>query len=537
MFLYYIDILSPQITLYHRGLLYHSSYLSGIMSILFCIIVIVFSALYLRRLWERERDEPKMLTYVSFIEDAGEYVINSSSFFHFLSINTNMHSSKDEGFDFTLFRVIGTNRYLDVNGTDRNISQIDHWLYGQCNNDTDTQGISHLIYQDYFNKSACIKKYFNSKKGRYYNTNEEGFIWPVIAHGNFNHNSQFYNVIIEKCHQDSLNEIFNKGYKCKNDNEIDEIFKYVIIHFNFIDEYVDLQDYTNPIKKYFYTIENKIEKEIYAFNHLNFNPTLLRTNDGILTYKTKEEISYSFNRNELYSLYNNNNGYYMIYYFWLINRLNYCERSYNRLQDLISDIGGTYEVTISVFIIINKIFNYYAILCDTEKLLDLCPCTIKEIMKNERMKIKKFKQKKNKNLKDLDPKQKQKEILSKENNNFFAKSNEQELDKKDDNKMQSSSKNINNCTFIIEDEFKYENSEIINNKDSKKNFKSNNTINYKDKIKFWKYLLYKITFGKKNKKIKLFENFRTNIISVENIINNYLSISYISKVLNLDQFE
>ena len=83
MFLYYIDILSPQITLYHRGLLYHSSYLSGIMSILFCIIVIVFSALYLRRLWERERDDPKMLTYVSFIEDAGEYVINSSSFFHF----------------------------------------------------------------------------------------------------------------------------------------------------------------------------------------------------------------------------------------------------------------------------------------------------------------------------------------------------------------------------------------------------------------------------------------------------------------------
>jgi len=312
--------------------------------------------------------------------------------------------------------------------------------------------------------------------------------------------------------------------------------RYVVIHLNIIDEYVDLQEYANPIKKYFYKIENKIEKEINAFNHLNFNPTLLRTNDGIIAYKTKEEISYSFNRNELYSLYNNNNGYYMIYYFWLINRLNYCERSYNRLQDLISDIGGTYEVIISVFIVINKIFNYYAILCDTEKLLDLCPCTIKEIMKHERMKIKKFKQNKNKNLKELEPNQKEKEILSKENNNFCAKSNEPELDKKDDNKMQSSSKNINNCTFIIENE-KYETSEIINNKDSKINFKSNNTINYKEKIKFWKYLLYKITFGKKNNKIKLFENFRINIISVENNINNYLSISYISKVLNLDQYE
>ena len=98
----------------------------------------------------------------------------------------------------------------------------------------------------------------------------------------------------------------------------------------------------------------------------------------------------------------------MVYYFWLINRLNYCERTYNRLQDLISEIGGTYEVIISVFIVINKIFNYYAILCDTEKLLDLCPCSIKEIMKNERMKIKKLKQKKKKNLKEIDQKKKKK---------------------------------------------------------------------------------------------------------------------------------
>jgi len=494
--------------------------------------VIVFSAFYLRRLWDRESDSPKMLTYSSFIEDAGEYIINSSSFFHFLSINTNMYSLEEEGFDFTLFRIIGANTYLEVNGTDRNISTIDHWLYGQCNKETDTQGISHLVYQDYFHKSAYIKKYFNSKEGKYYNSNEDGFIWPVIAHGNFNQNVKFYSIIVEKCHQESLDEIFNKGYKCKNDIEINDILKYVIINFNFIDEYIDLQDYNNPIKKYFYIIKNKIEKDIYAFNHLNFNPTLLRSNDGILIDKIKEEISYSFNRNELYSLYNNNNGYYMIYYFWLMNRLNYCERSYNKLQDIISNIGGTYEVIISLFIVINKIFNYYAILCDTEELLSQCPWHIKEILKNEKMKIKKFIQKKNKNLKELDTRQK--EILSKENNYFCNKSNEKELDKKDKNKIQSSSKNINNCTFIIEDEFKYENSEIINNKDSKKNFKNNNTINVMEKINFCEYLIYKITLGKKNNKVKLLENFRKNIISVENIINNYLSVNYISKVLNID---
>ena len=227
----------------------------------------------------------------------------------------------------------------------------------------------------------------------------------------------------------------------------------------------------------------------------------------------------------------------MIYYFWLVNRLNYCERTYNRLQDLISDIGGTYEVIITLFILINKIFNYYAILGDTEKLLNLCPCSIKEIMRKERIKIKKFRQNKNKNPKELDPPKIEKEIINKENNNFYPKSNENVLDKNDDNKMQSSSKNVNNYTFIIENEFKYENSEIINNKDNKNNYKSSNTNNYKQKVKFWEYLIYKMTFGKKNNKIILYENFRTNIISVENIINNYLSISYISKVLNLEQIE
>ena len=97
----------------------------------------------------------------------------------------------DDGFDFTLFRIIGSNQYLEESDNNRNIYKIDHWLYGQCNNNTDTQGINNLMYQDYFNKSACIKKYFNSKEGRYYSNNEKGFKWPVIAHGNYNSNIQF----------------------------------------------------------------------------------------------------------------------------------------------------------------------------------------------------------------------------------------------------------------------------------------------------------------------------------------------------------
>ena len=54
--------------------------------------------------------------------------------------------------------------------------------------------------------------------------------------------------------------------------------------------------------------------------------------------KSKEENSYSFSRSELYT-YIGNNEIYIHYYFWLNNKLNYYERTYNRLQDLIADIG------------------------------------------------------------------------------------------------------------------------------------------------------------------------------------------------------
>ena len=46
MILKNLDILSPQITLYHKGFLSHSSIFSGIISIISFIIIIIFSIYY-----------------------------------------------------------------------------------------------------------------------------------------------------------------------------------------------------------------------------------------------------------------------------------------------------------------------------------------------------------------------------------------------------------------------------------------------------------------------------------------------------------
>jgi len=50
--------------------------------------------------------------------------------------------------------------------------------------------------------------------------------------------------------------------------------------------------------------------------------------------------------------------------------MNYNERSYKRIQDVISSIGGIYQFITVASICINKLFNNYIILSDTEILLN-----------------------------------------------------------------------------------------------------------------------------------------------------------------------
>ena len=52
------------------------------------------------------------------------------------------------------------------------------------------------------------------------------------------------------------------------------------------------------------------------------------------------------------------------------------------------------------------------------------------------------------------------------------------------------------------------------------------------KLKFCDFLIYKITFGKRNKNFETFENFRKKILSVEHLIQNYLKIN---NLLNLEK--
>ena len=143
MFIKNFDYLSPPITFYHQGLLSHSSIISGIISIISIISIIIFAIYFSLDIIKKE--DPKIFSYNSLIEDAGTFPLNASSLFHFISMISLSNNYVYDGIDFTLFRIIGLETYYDAFLYDQNLSNYDHWLYGKCNNQTDTKGISHLI--------------------------------------------------------------------------------------------------------------------------------------------------------------------------------------------------------------------------------------------------------------------------------------------------------------------------------------------------------------------------------------------------------
>ena len=64
------------------------------------------------------------------------------------------------------------------------------------------------------------------------------------------------------------------------------------------------------------------------------------------------------------------NKIYTIYCFWLGNRIDYYERTYKRLLDIISNIGGFYQFIVFSAVSLNRFYNSFVILFDIENSLN-----------------------------------------------------------------------------------------------------------------------------------------------------------------------
>ena len=99
-----IDILSPPITLYFKGDREHSSIFSGILSIIVSLLILAATIYYF--LGFINKDSPKAYCFSRYIEDAGNFPLNSSSMFNYVQFVDKKDGAKNS-FDLTAFRAIG----------------------------------------------------------------------------------------------------------------------------------------------------------------------------------------------------------------------------------------------------------------------------------------------------------------------------------------------------------------------------------------------------------------------------------------------
>ena len=582
MFFKKFDYLSPPITLFFKEENIHSSIFSGILSCIAYSLVFIAGIYYILEFINKRN--PKAYFFNKYIQDAGTFPVNSSSIFNFIQI-TDTKTSQVIPFDFSVFRAVGVDDifYDEYMSNPNIILNVNHWLYGYCNNNTDTEGIGYLVDFSYYEQSACIRKYYDKDRKKYYNTGEKGFKWPVIEKGCSNPDRTYYGIIMQRCDKapDILKE---QDTECKTEAEITETIGKVSLKFQLIDHYADMLNYEMPFTKYFYEVTSAITNGVFIVNHLNFNPANMLTHNGFFFDNQVQERKYFFTQNEKHTILDTTNlsqgqpinGCLIGIYFWMQNTLQYYERNYDRFQDVLSDIGGISNIVVTAAYLINLLVNNYIILLDTQEFV--VNTDQNNFIKRKNMKRPTIFRKANEimfpprriyvsqsgRIHNNDESQQQssnyqnlmKDGVDLFQNNIFAKDekNDNYMNniinnnyQKENNKKRSSlrasqnymrmnlkerssnfSKEVN---FVLPKVNKKENNENDKDKDNKCG-NENKQIN-KQNFKWFKYLLYLITFGRSDVKIAYYESFRAKLISEENIIQNYLDTYKLLKLNNL----
>jgi hypothetical protein len=223
--------------------------------------------------------------------------------------------------------------------------------------------------------------------------------------------------------------------------------------------------------------------------------------------------------------------------FFLKNMVDYYERNYKKIQDVVSEIGGIYQAITVIAMLINSLYNNYVILSDTKQLLH---STIFNEKENHNKQSIEYKQTKNKNKIKISDKNIQKikdKIKYSDRGNLKSGSTIEKVIEK--GKINNISSDINDFTFNNKNK-NISNTDVNNQIQNNTNIADKNeneilrTLSIKSQdIKtknFFSYIYFRMTCRKKNNYFQVYEDFRIKIISEEHIIRNHLNIYTLLKL-------
>jgi hypothetical protein len=285
----------------------------------------------------------------------------------------------------------------------------------------------------------------------------------------------------------------------------------------------------------------------FIANDIAFNPALLKTNYGIVFDRSKIRYTYMFDEiikvlnDEEYSLvddegkkiYDENgkeitrsSGFVATFDFFMGNRLQHYERTYQKLQDLLSKIGGFGKTTFLIASTINIIFFRFVTILDTE---DFVLSLNKNLNNNndETMcnVLQKYPQEKNKVIYNLNSPNLYENNLNKKYLDQQLPGNEiskikQNITNIKDGPVPNDKGNDNSIGNSIKPS--YSPGGLLNKAKTHNNF-------------CWcQYIWYMICCGTSNKNITYYEKFRQKMLSEENIIISNYNLYKLISLLGLD---
>ena len=365
MFIKNFDLFSNQITLFFNHNDKHSSIFSGILSLIYFIIILYFCILFsLDFLLKRN---PNAFFYKRYVNEVGKYTLDPNGIFHFISFN----SDKQYGIeiDKRAFTIIGVTENDSIMQEKNNITLYDHWIYESCDQ-VDVMKLKKYFtneIKEYYYNSLCIKKFYNKTTKQIILKGNNDFSFPFLEHGSSKLNNKIYGIYIQMCQNDTIiND--NNCYPVNIIlNKLKSILNYGI---TFLESYIDVQNYNQPIQKVFHRLTNEFNEKVFTLNHLNFYPIVVNTHSGIIFDTLTIKNSYNFNFNQRLISDINENYIFGTFNFWMENNLNIYERSYSKVQDIAGGVDGIVEITMIVFGFINVLFSEdYIITHDINKLL------------------------------------------------------------------------------------------------------------------------------------------------------------------------
>ena len=356
-----IDMLSPHITLYYKKKNIHPSAISGFLTLIVYLFILVVGVINFIRYINREN--PTAYFFNRFVKDIGTYSFADGNFFNYINFLQG-RGRKTIDIDLDKIEIIGYNISLDPI-LNAGYYRFDHWIYGKCNIESDSNELEDIIDKETFNKAACLKKFYNTKTAQYYDINDENFEWPVILHGASHPNFTFYGVIVKRC-QNTTFRLKHFG-KCSSEEEISNYLGQAFLNFNILDHFVDILNYKNPISTFLYTASSSISSGSYLKNSLNFNPGLIRSYDDLVREKSVEQTTYIFHENVQKT--SPSESIVSVFTLYLQNSQQFYERHYKKLKDVFSEIGGFGSLAIMVARFINYIVSRFKMLSDTQILI------------------------------------------------------------------------------------------------------------------------------------------------------------------------